>query len=167
MYLNLSARWLVLERLHFTNTKIKVKSVSLGISKTDPILLEETPTTALYFHPELHNDGIRGHFYRYKKTKDEDLEKITEKDFKSLKLHEGVHIELGIEQVDKLYAELKKRKAIQTQKSFEVGENEYVVMNEDEALQIIDENLKEVIKQILNQNYSQVSGIYSRTWIKI
>ena len=50
--------------------RIKAKSVMPGTSETTPIILGQTPTTALYFHAALHDGGIRGHFYRYKKTKD-------------------------------------------------------------------------------------------------
>ncbi|WP_454785386.1 Shedu anti-phage system protein SduA domain-containing protein [Legionella sp. WA2024007413] len=134
--------------------KIQTESVKPGTSETTPILLDQTSTTALYFHAALHDGGIRGHFYRFKKAKDENLERITEKDFKSLKLHEGVHIELGSEQIGKLYSELGKRRAIQAQKGFEYGENEYIVISKNDKSPITEENLRVVIEQILERNNS-------------
>jgi hypothetical protein len=62
--------------------------------------------------PEIHAGGVRGHLVRFRKNRNEEWEKISELDFRSLKLYEGVYIELGTQQLHKLLDEVSKRKVI-------------------------------------------------------
>ncbi|HAU0774880.1 TPA: DUF4263 domain-containing protein [Legionella pneumophila] len=121
---------------------VKVKSVSRDFAKTNGVLLEETSTTALVFFPEIHPGGVRGHLVRLKKKKGEPWEKIPEQDFKKLQLYEGVHIELGTEQITKLCDEIAKRKPIASQ--LPIGQATYRVSTDED-------NLNGVITQLVNQ----------------
>ena len=121
---------------------IRTLSIGKGIVNTDYILLEQTPTTALIFKPQVHQGGVRGWLVRFKKSKDETWEELKEKDFRSLKLYEGVRIELGTEQTKILCEEIEKRRDIPV----EYGEHEYLVIS--------DRNVKEVVNQILSKGFS-------------
>lgn len=129
---------------------ITTLSIGKGMVNTNPILLEQTPETALIFKPQVHQGGVRGWLVRYKKSKDEKWEELKEKDFRSLHLHEGVRIELGTKQIKILCEEIEKLRGIPV----ESGENKYVVRKEEEVLIISDRNVKEVVKQILSKGIS-------------
>lgn len=119
--------------------RVKVKSVSRDFAKTNGVLLKETSTTALVFYPEIHPGGVRGHLVRLKKNKGEAWEKIPEMDFKKLQLYEGVHIELGTEQIEKLCDEVAKRKPIASQ--IPVGQAIYTVSSKHNHLNSVFEQL--------------------------
>lgn len=133
---------------------IKTVSVGRNFVKTEGVLLEQTPNTALVFFPEIHPGGVRGDLIRFKKNRDDEWEKISEQDFKKLQLYEGTHIELGTQQLDKLLVEVKKRKSISEQ-GVQSGSTEYVVAEKDKVIVIDDENKKELIQQILDKGYSR------------
>jgi len=46
---------------------ITTSSIGKGIATTDWVLLEETPTTALIFEPQVHQESDRGWLIRFKK----------------------------------------------------------------------------------------------------
>jgi hypothetical protein len=143
---------------------IKTISVGKDFVKTNGVLLEQTSDTALVFYPQIHPGGVRGNLIRFKKVRNEDWEKIPEKDFKELKLYEGVHIELGTKQLKKLLEEVDKRKLIATD-GVQCGTKEYIVADKTKVLLIDDKNIKEVLEQILTRGYTDdfwclVSGSY-------
>src|SRR5579862_5243808 len=121
---------------------IKIESLNINFAKTNAILLEQKPTTALAFFPEIHSGGVRGHLVRYKKNKETKWEKMQEEDFRKLKLYEGVHIELGTEQLKILCDEVAKRKSIITQEGIQWGETEYVVTEKTNTLLINDDSIR-------------------------
>lgn len=133
---------------------IETKSVSREFAKTNGVLLKETATMALVFFPEIHPGGVRGHLVRFKKTRNEPWEKIPEQDFKKLKLYEGVHIELGTQQIDTLCEEIYKRKLIVSQ-GVSLGIKKYVVADEGNILLIDDNNIKNIFDQILIKGYTR------------
>lgn len=125
--------------------RIKVKSVSRDFAKTNGILLEETSTTALVFFPEIHPGGVRGHLNRIKKRKGEQWEKIPEQDFRKLQLYEGVHIELGTKQIDKLCDEIAKRKPLASK--IPVGQATYTISSTD------SNHVYSMVEQLANQGH--------------
>lgn len=132
---------------------IKTQSVSKNFVKTNGVLLEQTSDTALLFFPEIHPGGVRGHLVRFKKVRKQEWEKIPEEDFKQLKLYEGVHIELGTQQLIKLYEEIEKRKQI-SKTGVQDGYTEYVVADKNKALLVDDQNKKEILDQLLKKGCS-------------
>lgn len=132
---------------------ITTTSVGKGFAKTNLVLLKKTPTTALVFAPEIHEGGVRGVLIRYKKNKNDDWEQLSELDFRTLNLHEGVKIELGTEQLRKLVEETNKRNELVKQ-GVEYGHKEYVVAGKDKVLLVDDSNVKDILQQILEDGYS-------------
>ncbi|MEK6967623.1 MAG: hypothetical protein AABX51_03270, partial [Nanoarchaeota archaeon] len=104
---------------------IRTESIVKGIVNTNWVLLDETVTTALIFEPQVCQKGVRGFLVRFKKSKDEKWEKLKEKDFRSLNLHEGVYIELGTEQIKILCEEIDKRRGMPVKP----GEHKYFIEN--------------------------------------
>ena len=134
---------------------IVTKSVSRNFAETNAILLEQTNTTALVFEPNIHPNGVRGKLIRYKKGKNETCSGMSRDDFRKLKLHEGTFIELGTEQLEKLCGAVEARKAVISQKGVQYGEQCYFVSEKDNSLEIDDENHKRILRQILEQGYSE------------
>lgn len=134
---------------------IKIESLNINFAKTNGILLEETPKTALAFFPDIHPGGVRGHLIRYAKNKDYKWERMQEEDFRKLKLFEGVHIALRTDQLDKLCTEVSKRKSIISQEGVQSGRTEYIVTEKNDSIVIDNENIKNILEQILKQNYSE------------
>ena len=139
-----------------SGSTIRTKSVTKGFAKTSPILLDETAATALAFLPQIHEGGVRGDLVRFKKNKDEKFEKLKEIDFRSLKLHEGVKIELGTSQLKKLIDEVSQREKIVEQNGVNYGKNKYKVVESSEGSLIVnDKNKIGVLNQILESDYSE------------
>lgn len=132
---------------------IKTQSIGKDFVKTNGVLLEQTPDTALMFFPQIHPGGVRGHLIRFKKNRNEKWEEIKECDFRKLQLYEGAHIELGTDQLTKLIAEVAKRKII-SEDGVQYGNEEYVVARKNTVLQVDDQNIKEILEQLLANGYS-------------
>jgi len=133
---------------------IQTESIGRGFAKTNNVVLEITPTTALIFSPEIHAGGVRGNLVRFKKNKDDKWEELEKVDFRSLKLHEGAKIELGTAQLQKLLDEVSQRQKIVNQ-GVDYGYNEYRLLEEnDNVLVVNDKNKKEILEQILSSGYS-------------
>lgn len=133
---------------------VKTISIGKGIAKADWILLEQTPDTALIFKPQVHEGGVRGWLVRFKKERNNKWEELEEKNFQKLSLYEGVRIELGTEQIKKLYDEIKKLGGI-SKKGVEYGETEYVFGKKEEVLVVSDKNIKNTIEQILAKGFTK------------
>ncbi len=122
------------------------------MAKANPIILNQTVTTVLVFRPEIHSGGVRGDLIRYKKEKGKKLEKIEEKDFRSLQLHEGVHIELNTESLRILVQNAQNLQLIIANEGIKPGEQEYIVADADEVVLITDKNKKAIFDQLLEAN---------------
>lgn len=133
---------------------IETISVGKGFVKSEWILLEQSPTTALVFQPEIHDGGVRGHLVRFKKGKDNTWEEMKEQDFRSLKIGEGVRIDLRTDQVAKLYESISKFREISA-KGVEHGRERYVVGKEEEVLIVTDTNIRNTILQILSKGFTE------------
>ena len=133
---------------------ILTKTVTAGFAQTNWIVLKQTPDTALVFKPEVHKGGVRGWLVRLKKDRGKKWEELEEKDFRKIKLYEGVKIELGTEQTRILCEEVEKRKQISIQ-GVSTGLQEYTVVPSEKVIIIDDQNKREVLKQILKNNYSE------------
>lgn len=134
---------------------IKTISVGTDFVKSNGILLEQTPDTALVFVPEIYPGGVRGDLIRFKKNRSDQWEKIPEQDFRKLQLYQGTHIELGTQQLSKLIVEVKKRESI-SQQGVHSGLTEYVVAEKNKVIIVDDQNKKELIQQVLDKGYSDV-----------
>jgi hypothetical protein len=104
--------------------------------------------------PEIHAGGVRGHLVRFRKNRNEEWEKISELDFRSLKLYEGVYIELGTQQLHKLLDEVSKRKVI-VKEGVEFGHREYVLNEKENVLVIDNGNVKKILHQLLEKGFSE------------
>lgn len=136
------------------NETIRTKTVTAGFAKTDWIVLKETSDTALIFKPEIHSGGVRGRLVRLKKERNKKFEELVEKDFRKLKLYEGVEIELGTKQTKIFCEEIEKRRQIAEQ-GVGSGYNEYTVSRSEKIIVIDDENKRQVLEQILENEYSE------------
>ncbi len=135
---------------------IKTESVGKSFAKTNPIVLDATSTTALVFDPQIHDGGVRGHLIRLKKNKDDKFEKPEEVDFRTLKLGEGVKIELGTQQLKRLLEGVSSRELIAKKEGISNGKSEYRLLKpNEETLVVSDKNKKDIIKQILDSGYSE------------
>lgn len=132
---------------------IKTQSIGKDFVKTNGVLLEQTSDTALVFFPQIHPGGVRGDLVRFKKARNEEWDKISEKDFKQLHLYEGVHIELGTQQLTRLIEEVGRRKVI-AKEGVQYGEKEYLVVDKNNVLLIDDQNVKDTLEQLLAKGYS-------------
>ncbi len=134
--------------------KIKTLTVTTGFAKTDWIVLKQTSDTVLIFKPAIHSGGVRGILVRFKKERDKKWEQLDGQDFRKLKLYEGVEIELGTEQTKIFCEEIQKRRKIAEQ-GVVSGYQEYVVAPSDRVIVIDDANKRQVLQQILDNNYSE------------
>ena len=134
---------------------IKTQSVGKNFVKTNGVLLTQTSDTALVFFPEIHPGGVRGDLVRFKKVRNETWGKIAENDFRKMRLYEGVHIELGTQQLKILIDEVNKRKLI-VEQGIQYGQTEYVVGDKKNTLLVDNQNIKDILEQILVKGYSNV-----------
>ncbi len=133
--------------------QIRTKSVGKHFAKTNTVRLDETPTTLLAFYPEVHDGGVRGNLFRFKKNKDNKWEEIPEEDFRKLQLYEGVHIELNTQAINLLVEAVESRKIIAAT-GVSSGTHDYLVVPKENAIIVDDKNLREVFQQILAQGHS-------------
>jgi len=133
---------------------IQTQTIASGFAKTDFIILDQTADTALVFKPEIHQGGVRGWLVRFRKERGKKWEEIDEKDFRKLNIYEGVQIELRTEQTKKLCEEIRKRQQIAAQ-GIQTGIHQYTVAPSDKIVVISDDNKRDILKQILENNYSE------------
>lgn len=134
-----------------SSEEFRVKKLSNNFAKTEPIVLHKTGNTALVFHPEVHSGGVRGSFIRWKKDRSDTYQQIKEKDFRSLKLDEGVKIEIKTEELSSFIKEIQKHYSLIGKKS-----GKYRIIDEDDKVFIVnDENKSEVIQQVIKNDFSE------------
>lgn len=137
---------------------IHIESVARGtqqyVGKASNITIDETPTTALYFEPTIHEEGVRGLLKRVKKEKDKAADEINEEDFRKMKLLEGTKIELSTVATRKLFDTLKQLYEISS-KGVDFGGQDYEVFPKGQALVVDDQNKRLVIQQLMEQALSE------------
>ena len=53
---------------------IKTESVRWGVAKTNPILLDASPETKIQFHSMVHEEGVSGSIFKFRKDRRSDWE---------------------------------------------------------------------------------------------
>jgi len=136
------------------NEKITTTSVSRGVAEVkEEFILENTPRTRIVFRAYVHDDGVKGEIYRYRKSVDGNLEEIIPINFNQLNESEGVKILLSTEALAELYEKTGLLKRLVEEKGVHWGEREYSI-NEISNLVITDQNKVPIIRKLLENNLS-------------
>lgn len=134
---------------------IKTKSVSSGVAKTSPILLDSTPETKIQFHPIVHNKGVNGSIIKFKKDRKSFWRTLSQSNFKShtLSTMEKIEIPISTDALKKLVKEVQSRENI-AKDGVQYGSHQYITVEKDKVIIIDDHNKKELLEQILRKGYS-------------
>jgi hypothetical protein len=133
---------------------IETRYVKGGYATADEIVLSETPKTRTVFRPGIHPKGVRGEIIRQKKGVDGSWASTNEVNFTTVPPDCGVAIELDTEATAKLLDKLTKLQEVQ-RKGVAFGSTKFVVGKEDEVLLVNDSTKSRVMKELLEQGYSE------------
>jgi antiviral defense system Shedu protein SduA len=133
---------------------IETQYIKGGFATASDVVLSESATTRTVFHPGLSSFGVRGHVIRQKKGEDGNWKDVNEVDFRSVPADAGVSIELDSAATKRLFDKLEKLYQIQKQ-GVSYGKQDYVVAKSDEVVKVDDKSKGEIIRQLLDQGYSE------------
>ena len=135
--------------------EIKTSSVSSGVAKTNPILIDSTPETKIQFYPTLHGKGVSGSIVKFKKDKKSKWEDLGQNDFSNhaLSVMEKIDIPISTGALQKLVESVQARQQI-VKDGVRYGDHEYVTIEKNKIIIIDDQNKKQLLEQILYKGYS-------------
>lgn len=133
---------------------IKTHHVKGGYATSDEIVLSTTPRTRTVFRPGLHSGGVRGQIFRQKLGADGSWKETNEVNFSKMPPDCGVAIELDTAATTKLFEKLSQLYRVQEQ-GVERGDQDFVVAKKDEVLLVNDSTKAQVIREMLDQGYSE------------
>jgi hypothetical protein len=134
------------------NEVITTKSIARGIVDIEEeFILEETPRTRTVFKAQIHDRGIRGDIYRYKKDNHGNCNELISADFRQLNENEGVKITLSTEAINILNQNFTKLKQLLDEQGVRYGENNFTIIDED-AFIITDRNKAGIFTQLLEND---------------
>lgn len=133
---------------------IETHYVKGGFAVADDFVLSTSARTRTIFRPGLSGAGVRGHVIRQKMSEDGTWKDINEVDFRQMPPDSGVAIELDSAATRTLYDKLTALYQVQSQ-GIAFGTQEYVVGKADHVVVVDDASKGEVIRQLLEQGYSE------------
>jgi len=135
--------------------EIKTQSVSVGVARSTPVLLESTPETKIQFNPTLHGKGVSGSFVKFRKDRKNAWKGMKQGDFKNHALApmEKIDIPISTDALKKLVMEVQSRENI-VKEGVQYGDHEYITVEKRNVIVINDQNKKELLEQILEKGYS-------------
>ena len=125
-----------------------------GFATANDVVLNVSAKTRVVFRPGLSQAGVRGHVIRQKIGDDGSWKETNEVDFRSLPPDAGVAIELDSSATKTLFDKLDDLYKIQSQ-GVSRGRQDYVVARSDEVIKIDDTSKGQVIRDLLDQGYSE------------
>ena len=138
-----------------SNEIITTRTVGRGLANVDQdFILVDTPQTRTVFKAQIHNEGIRGYLYRYKKDRRGNNEEIIPTNFRQLHANSGVRIELPTAAVAKLYQKCAELARLLEEQGVRYGEHSFAITDAN-ALIITDENKTEIIRKLLDDNLGE------------
>ncbi|MFW6110269.1 MAG: Shedu immune nuclease family protein [Patescibacteria group bacterium] len=143
----------------------KLKRVSREAAELEDIVLEEkseilyeTKITRKVFrgmivkNEKMEKPGVRGYIIHQKRVANDEWEDIQTMDLRNLKQGEGIKLLLKTDVMSKLYAVLSDLYKIAEKYGLPGSEEEFVVARATELLKV-EKGRREIIKQLLEQNY--------------
>jgi hypothetical protein len=132
---------------------ITTKTVGRGLADIEQeFVLEDKPQTRTVFKAQIHDRGIRGWVYRYKKDTGGNNEAIIPTDFRRLRANEGVMIELRTASVAILYKKFTELNRLLEEQGIRYGEHSFKITDAN-TLIITDENKAAIIRKLLDDNH--------------
>jgi hypothetical protein len=125
-----------------------------GFATASDVVLNTSPTTRIVFRPGMSTAGVRGHVIRQKIGHDGAWKNTNEVNFRHMPADCGVFIELDSAATQTLFDELTSLYKIQSD-GVPRGRQSYVVAKSDEVIKIDDKSKGAVIRQLLEQGYSE------------
>jgi len=134
---------------------ITTRTIKRGFADVDEeFILEDKPHTRIAFKAQIHNGGIRGWLYRYKKDVKGDIEAIITTDFRELHANEGIRIELSTSALALLHRKFNELQRLLMEKGIRYGENSFTITDAN-TLVITDENKAKIIRKLLDDNLGE------------
>jgi hypothetical protein len=137
------------------NDTITTRTIKRGFADVDEeFVLEDTAQTRIIFKAQIHNDGVRGCLYRYKKDVKGNIDAIMPVDFRQLHANEGVMIELRTATLAALYQRFTELTRLLEEQGIHNGERSFTIADAN-ALVIKDENKAVLIRKLLDDNLGE------------
>lgn len=134
---------------------ITTRTVGRGLADVEQeFVLDDKPQTKTVFKAQIHDNGIRGWIYRYKKNSNGDNEEIIPADFRQLHANEGVRIELPTAGVATLHQRFGELSRLLEEQGVLYGEHTFTITDAN-ALVITDENKAAIIGKLLDDNLGE------------
>ena len=133
---------------------IKTKTIVTGFAEADEYVLTETATTAIVFHPQFHEGGVRGSIIRYKKDSDGKRVSPVSVDFRKLNPNDGVEIKLNTEALTNLLQRIQQLQTVIASAGVQPGIHQYKVTNADDVT-ITSQNKAQIIKKLLQADLGE------------
>ena len=137
------------------NDIITTRTVTRGLADVEQeFILVDKPRTKTVFKAQIHDGGIRGWIYRYKKDSNGNCEEIVPIKFNQLHANDGVKIELPTEAVTTLYQRCTELARLLEEQGIRYGERNFAITDSN-ALIINDENKADIIRKLLDDNLGE------------
>lgn len=133
--------------------RVNTTSVSRNVAETDDIVLDQTATTRIVFHPVLNPKGVDGVLMRQKRKDDKNWADAGGLDFRKAEAGAFTSIRLSSDSMKLLYDRLACLYAVQ-QHGIRNGER-HLVVNDADDLVVTDKNKARVIRQIIDHGNSE------------